>query len=130
MANMARRKNQRPPVAVGHICLEVTRLGEAADWFEAVGMRPIFRGDSVAVMELRGGTHLVLMPAKRRSRKAHEAPFDLMVDDIDGTHSAWREKGITTSRIRRGRIHDGFTVTGPDGWSIEIVSSHASRYPV
>lgn len=127
---MARRKDQRPPVAVGHICLDVTRLDDAADWFETVGMRPIFRGDTVAVLELRGGTHLVLQPARRRPRAARAAPFDLMVDDVDATHAAWRSKGLKVSRIRRGRIHDGFAVTGPDGWTIDIVSSHASRYPV
>lgn len=124
------RKDRRPPVAVGHICLNVTRVDEAADWFEAIGMRRIFRGDTVSVLELRGGTHLVLLPAKRKARAPREAPFDLMVDDVDATRADWRASGVKASRIRRGRIHDSFSVTGPDGWTIEIVSSHTSRHPV
>lgn len=127
---MAPRTDRRPPLAVGHICLYVTGLDDAAGWFEAAGMRPIFHGETVAVLELRGGTHLVLLKAKRKPRAPRAAPFDLMVDDVDVTHADWRAKGMKVSRIRRGRIHDRFDVTGPDGWTIEVVSSHASRHPV
>ena len=101
---MARKRDKRPPLAVGHICLEVNNIAEAADWFVDIGMRTIFKGDSVAVLELRGGTHLVLQPTRRRSRASRPAPFDLMVDDIDDVHAAWRAKGLKAGRIGRGRI--------------------------
>ena len=57
-------------------------------------MRAVEHSSNVAVLELRGGTDLVLVPSDEVA--AGEAPFDLMVDDLDATHAgriprrAWR----------------------------------------
>ena len=58
------------------------------------------------------------------------SPFDLMVDDVDASHRDYTEKGLSPSPITRGRIHDSFTVPGPDGWSFIVNSSHASGKPI
>ena len=58
------------------------------------------------------------------------APFDLMVDDVEATHRDYAQKGLTPSAISRGRIHDSFTLPGPDGWAFTVNSSHAGGRPV
>jgi hypothetical protein len=59
--------DKRPPVAVGHVRLAVTDIGAAARWLETVGLRPIVTMDDLAVLELRGGTHVVVRQAEQPS---------------------------------------------------------------
>ena len=75
--------DQRPPVAVGHVRLNVGDVGAAARWLETVGLRPIVTRDELAVLELRGGTHVVVRQTEQPAPTGTAAPFDLMVDDID-----------------------------------------------
>lgn len=122
--------DQRPPVAVGHVHLNVSDVGAAARWLETVGLRPIVTMDDLAVLELRGGTHVVVRQAEGAPAPGTAAPFDLMFDDVDAAHHSFAEKGLSPSPIRRGRIHDSFDLAGPDGWSFTINSSHASGRPI
>ena len=122
--------DQRPPVAVGHVRLNVVDVGAAARWLEAVGLRPIVTRDELAVLELRGGTHVVVRQTDQPPEPGAGAPFDLMVDDIDATHRKFAERGLSPSPIQRGRIHDSFEIAGPDGWTFTVNSSHASGHPV
>lgn len=122
--------DQRPPVAVGHVRLAVTDVGAAARWLEAVGLRPIVTRDELAVLELRGGTHVVVRQAGQPPAPGTTAPFDLMVDDVDAAHRDYAGKGLSPSAIRRGRIHDSFDLAGPDGWAFTVNSSHASGQPI
>ncbi len=122
--------DQRPPVAVGHVRLNVTDVGAAARWLETVGLRPIVTRGELAVLELRGGTHVVVRQAEQPTTPGAGAPFDLMVDDVDATHRDYARKGLSPSPIRRGRIHDSFDLAGPDGWAFTVNSSHASGHPI
>jgi len=84
-------------------------------------MRTVHRSDDLAILELRGGTHLLLY---RGSGTSGEAPFDLMVDDLDASHAEMTARGVTVSTITRGEIHDMFTLTDPDGHAITVRNSH------
>src|SRR6202011_3017284 len=95
--------DQRPPVAVGHVRLNVSDVGAASRWLETVGLRPIVTRAELAVLELRGGTHVVVRQTHEPPVPGTGAPFDLMVDDIDATHRDYAEKGLSPSPIRRGR---------------------------
>ena len=57
-------------------------------------MREIERNENVAILELRGGTHLVLVPGTTPRRWRTDAPFDLMVEDLETTHEQWRARGL------------------------------------
>jgi hypothetical protein len=122
--------DQRPPVAVGHVRLNVVDVGAAARWLETVGLRPIVTMNEPAVLELRGGTHIVVRRAEQPPERGAGAPFDLMVDDIDAAHHDYLEKGLSPSPVRRGRIHDSFDLAGPDGWTFTVNSSHAGGRPI
>ena len=127
---MSSTTDPRPPVAVGHVRLAVTDVGAAARWLETVGLRPIVTRDELAVLELRGGTHVVVRQAERPPDAGAAAPFDLMVDDIDAAHRDYAGKGLSPTEIRRGRIHDSFELPGPGGWTFTVNSSHASGQPI
>src|SRR5947209_2505893 len=126
---MTTETDLRPPVAVGHVRIQVRDVGAAARWLETAGLRPIVTRDELAVLELRGGTHVVVRNAEPPA-SGSAAPFDLMVDDIDAAHRDYAEKGLSPSPIRRGRIHDSFELAGPDGWAFTVNSSHASGHPI
>jgi hypothetical protein len=122
---MSQTVDQRPPVAVGHVWFRATDVAAAERWLQTVGLRPIFADDELAVLELRGGTHVVVRSAEQPPQPGAAAPFDLMVDDIEAARRDYAEKGLAPSEISRGRIHDSFHLTGPDGYDFTITSSHA-----
>jgi hypothetical protein len=122
---MSQTIDQRPPVAVGHVRLPATDVAAAARWLETVGLRPIFADATLAVLEFRGGTHVVVRNAEQPPKPGAAAPFDLMVDDIEAARRDFAEKGLGPSDISRGRIHDSFHLAGPDGYDFTVNSSHA-----
>jgi catechol 2,3-dioxygenase-like lactoylglutathione lyase family enzyme len=101
--------------------LAVADVDRAATFFRTVGMRPVESSTEVAIMELRGGTHLVLVPGEVTPG---DAPFDLMVEDLDDIHRQWTEQGLEPGEISHDRIHDSFVVTDPDGHRLTIRNSH------
>ncbi len=125
---MTRDTAERPAVWVGHIHLETPDLAATRDFMLELGMRAIFSGEDVAVLELRGGTHLVL--ERSEALGSGLAGFDLMVEDLAATHSELESKGFAPSPIEEGRIHRSFTVTSPSGHAIKFNSSHVSDQPV
>lgn len=118
----------RPPVWIGHVTMQTTKLTESNKFMIELGLRPIVDGDGFAVLELRGGTHLVLLPVE--GPLSGPAPFDLMVEDLDATHSDLSARGLSPSEISRGNIHDSFEVRDPSGLDVKFNSSHVSDQPV
>ena len=122
---MSETLDRRPPVAVGHVRLPTADVGAAKRWLETVGLRPIFADADLAVLELRGGTHVVVRKADQALQAGAAAPFDLMVDDIEAARRDYAAKGLGPGEISRGRIHDTFHLAGPDGHDFTVCSSHA-----
>jgi hypothetical protein len=122
---MSETLDQRPPIAVGHVRLPATDVAGAARWLQSVGLRPIFADGDLAVLEFRGGTHVVVRKADQPLKPGAAAPFDLMVDDIDAARRDYAGKGLAPTDISRGRIHDSFHLAGPDGHDFTVCSSHA-----
>ena len=120
--------NSRPPVWVGHIRLATDRLEASHEFMVQLGMRPIASGDNFAVLELRAGTHLVLLQSDEI--EVGPAPFDLMVEDLDATHRQLSDLKLSPSEISEGRIHRSFSVRDPSGHTITFNSSHVSDQPV
>jgi catechol 2,3-dioxygenase-like lactoylglutathione lyase family enzyme len=121
-------KDERPRVWVGHITLRTPDIPGTRDFMLKLGMRPIAGGDDFAVLELRGGTHLILLPAEAPA--SGTAYFDLMVDDLQATHEQLHSLGLAPSPIEKGRIHSSFTVAAPSGHTITFNSTHVSDKPV
>lgn len=122
--------DERPSVWVGHLVLQAPAVPVARDYWVAAGMRHITSGDGFAVLELRGGTHLVLVASDQPVAAGTQAPFDLMVEDLDAMHAHYRELALEPSEIERGDIHDSFTLTDPSGYVVTVNSTHVSDLPV
>ena len=119
----------RPPVWVGHVVLETNRLEETAQFMRNIGLRPIVQRPDVAVLELRGGTHLVLVAEPETV--AGEASFDLMVEDLQATHQHFIGLGLAPTPIETvSDNHERFLVREPGGSIISFFSNHVSGQPV
>jgi catechol 2,3-dioxygenase-like lactoylglutathione lyase family enzyme len=112
------------------VALGVNDLGKSTDFYVELGMRIVARGERVSVLELRGGTHLVLLPAEKPIAPETPAPFDLMVDDVDATRKELEARGLAPSPMRSNPIHRSFTLRDPSGYALVFNSSHASGKPV
>ena len=121
-------QDERPGVWVGHVRLPTPDVPGTREFMLALGMRAIFDRDDFAVLELRGGTHLVLVRADERA--SGSAGFDLMVEDLKATHEQLHSRGLAPSAIEKGRIHSSFTVVAPSGHTVTFNSSHVSDRPV
>ena len=127
---MTQSDDARPPVAVGHVRMDVNDLHSACDLLERLGLRPVNRHDTFAVLELRGGTHLIVRAGEHEIEPGRMAPIDLMVDDVAETHARYRGMGLDPSEITSGSIHSSFTIPFTDGYRLKITSSHTSGRPV
>ncbi len=125
-----RDQELRPPLWIGHVALETDRLAASAHFMRTIGMRPIHQGPEVAIFELRGGTHLVLIA--KRDITAKEAPFDLMVEDLRSTHQHFTALGLAPTPIEAlaSVDHELFRVREPAGHLITFYSNHVSGNPV
>jgi len=104
------------------------QLDESSKFMQLVGMRLIASGDEFVVLELRGGTHLVLTTDPES--KLIRADFDLMVEDLDATHASFTELELNPGKIERGQIHDCFELREPGGTLITFNSSHVGDLPI
>jgi catechol 2,3-dioxygenase-like lactoylglutathione lyase family enzyme len=127
---MAKTIDKRPPVAVGHVSLPVKNVPITSAFLQELGLRQIFEKDIFAVLELRGGTHLILEKSRSRTKPGTQAPVDFMVDDVTEARSKYAKMGMKPTRIKSGTIHSSFFIPGPDGWSFKITSSHTGGRPV
>ena len=129
---MAKKADKRPPVAVGHVSLHVKDVPKASAFMQVLGLRHVFENEkqTFSVLELRGGTHLILSKSRKKIKEGAVAPVDLMVDDVKAMRAYCKKAKLKPSKITSGSVHSSFYVPGPDGWSIKITSSHAGNRPV
>jgi catechol 2,3-dioxygenase-like lactoylglutathione lyase family enzyme len=117
----------RPPVAIGHVTLRVADVARAAEFYGTLGLRPVMQRKAMAILELRGGTHLLLFRAMGKPKRGPLRSFDFMVDDVDKAHARLLDAGLTCSDIASDRVsgHHKFEVTDPDGHVLTVYSTHA-----
>lgn len=113
-------QQSKPRFAIGHLALEANDVAQLTRFYTAIGMRLVVEMDRFTILELRGGTHLIVQPGQ-----PGQTSLDLIVDDIDETRQVLIDAGATSSEIRRGSPHDRFTATDPEGNALTIHSNHA-----
>ncbi|MEM7273272.1 MAG: VOC family protein [Actinomycetota bacterium] len=113
----------RPEIWVGHVGpIKVANLPAAVDFYGRLGLRIVVDQPEMAAMQLRGGTHLVLLAGQPES--IDEAPFDLMVEDLEATQARFRSAGVEVSDIVELRNHRRIDVSDPDGRRVSVYDSH------
>lgn len=110
----------RPRFAICHVSMTAADVELVANFYTTIGMRLIMSTKRMAIVELQGGTHIVIAQGGAGVNR-----LDLMVNDIDDTHSVMVSVSASPSNIRRGSPHDSFTATDPEGNRLDIHSNHA-----
>lgn len=116
----------RPPIAIGHVTLRVLDVPRAAAFYTELGLRPVMQQPSMAILELRGGTHLMLFQAKRAPRSGAVRSFDFMVSEVEPLRARLAEAGVETTEPANDEVsgHRWFQARDPDGHLLNIYSDH------
>jgi catechol 2,3-dioxygenase-like lactoylglutathione lyase family enzyme len=125
---MSDNTDLRPPVWIGHVAMYSPAVAETSQFMQLIGMRLVFSKDNFAVLEMRGGTHLVV--TADAESELITGSFDLMVEDLDASHQGFIELGLAPGEIERGQIHDSFELREPGGATLLFNSSHVGELPV
>ena len=124
-----------PAAALGHFVMKVANLGASYQFYADLGLRQIGIFPDVAIIELRGGTHILLVPETDEapftltsSRLGQRAAFfnehlDLMINgktrgELEAYRAILLKNGIAAGEIAPERFfgHDYFHAGRP-GWS-------------
>jgi len=132
-------------LGVAHLVFKVADLKSSCDFYSNLGLPPFYIEEKVAIIELRGGTHLVLLSvdesagedvAESLTGQFHERlseRFDLMIkgkglNELKKYRLELISRGITAGEIPDELFfgHYLFCVKDPDGNGITIYTSHAN----
>jgi catechol 2,3-dioxygenase-like lactoylglutathione lyase family enzyme len=131
-------------LAVAHLVFKVADLKRSCQFYSNLGIPPFAIDGKVALIELRGGTHLLLLEvdqlaggdvAESVTGQFHERfseQFDLMIkgkglDELENYRSELVSRGIAAGEIPDETFfgHYLFCIKDPDGNGITIYTSHA-----
>ena len=113
-------------------------------FYVTFGLRVVGKGDDMSILELRGGTHLLLFQRGGASAEA-DSPFDqaasgaidLMIEgrtfeELDAYRTALIAGGVHPDPIPDKRYfgHYIFKARDPDGNAVTVSTSHASDLPI
>ena len=131
-------------LAVAHLVFKVADLKRSCQFYSNLGIPPFAIDGKVALIELRGGTHLLLLEvdqlaggdvAESVTGQVHERfseQFDLMIkgkglNELESYRSELVSRGIAAGEIPDETFfgHYLFCIKDPDGNGITIYTSHA-----
>jgi catechol-2,3-dioxygenase len=131
-------------LAVAHLVLKVADLRRSCQFYSNLGIPPFAVDEESAIIELRGGTHLILLSANQAAGEGvaesltgqfHERfseQFDLMtkgkdLNDLKEYRLELISRGIPAGEIPDETFygHHLFCIKDPDGNGITVYSSHA-----
>ena len=131
-------------LAVGHLAFKVADLESSCQFYAKIGIPPFAIEEKVAIIELRGGTHLLLFEvdqlagegmAESLTGQFHERfaeRFDLMIkgkslDELQEYRLELISRGIAAGEIPDETFfgHHLFCIKDPDGNGITIYTSHS-----
>jgi catechol 2,3-dioxygenase-like lactoylglutathione lyase family enzyme len=138
-----------PAAALGHFVMKVANLDASYQFYADLGLRQMGMFPDVAIIELRGGTHILLLPENDEgpfpltsSHLGQRAAFfneqlDLMINgktraDLESYRAILLKNGIAAGEIAQEKFfgHDYFELTDPDGHGITVYTTHAGDSPV
>ena len=131
-------------LAVAHLVLKVADLKSSCQFYSNLGIPPFAIEDKVAIIELRGGTHLLLLEFDQLAvegvaqsltgqfHKRFSEQFDLMikgkgVNELKKYRSELISRGIAAGEIPDETFfgHHLFCIKDPDGNGVTIYTSHS-----
>src|SRR3984893_14891796 len=134
-----------PELAVAHLVFKVADVKSSCQFYSNLGLPPFAVEEKVAIIELRGGTHLLLLsvdePAAEdlaesltgQFHKRLSEQFDLMIKgqglkELKKYRLELISRGIAAGEIPDEAVfgHYLFCIKDPDGNGITIYTSHAN----
>jgi catechol-2,3-dioxygenase len=131
-------------LAVGHLAFKVADLKSSCQFYSNLGIPPFAIEEKVAIIELRGGTHLLLLEVDQLAgagiaesltgqfHKRFSEQFDLMIkgkglNELKKYRLELISRGIAAGEIPDEAVfgHYLFCIKDPDGNGITIYTSHA-----
>jgi catechol 2,3-dioxygenase-like lactoylglutathione lyase family enzyme len=136
--------NNLPTVAFGHFVLKVSDIDISYHFYTKLGLRPFGLYPDLAVIELRGGTHILLFNNNdkltssltsshlgQRGDSSFNERLDLMIggksrSDLELYRATLVEKGLSVDPIAQDEFfgHEYFQLADPDGNGITVYTSH------
>ena len=131
-------------LAVGHLAFKVVDLKSSCQFYANLGIPPFAIEEKVAIVELRGGTHLLLLEIDQLAgegmaqsltgqfHRRFSEQFDLMIkgkglNELKEYRLELISRGIAAGEISDETFfgHHLFCIEDPDGNGITIYTSHA-----
>jgi catechol-2,3-dioxygenase len=131
-------------LAVAHLVFKVADLKTSCQFYSNLGLPPFAIDEKVAIIELRGGTHLLLLSVDQPAgedvaesltgqfHKRFSEQFDLMIkgkglNELKKYRLELIGRGIAAGEIPDETFfgHHLFCIKDPDGNGITIYTSHA-----
>ena len=130
-------------LAVAHLVFKVADLERSCQFYSTLGIPPFAIDEKFAIVELRGGTHLLLFEVGLAGEDVAESVtgqfhkklserFDLMIKGKDLNELKKYRSELISRGIAAGEIpdetffgHHLFCIKDPDGNGIAIYTSHA-----
>jgi catechol-2,3-dioxygenase len=131
-------------LAVAHLVLKVADLESSCQFYSNLGIPPFAIDEEGAIIELRGGTHLILLSVDQLAEegvaesltgqfhKRFSEQFDLMIkgkglNELEKYRLELISRGIAAGEIPDETFfgHCLFCIKDPDGNGITIYTSHA-----
>ena len=141
--------NHLPAAAFGHFVMKVNDIGASYQFYTNMGLRPFGIFPDLAIIELRGGTHILLfsktdelsssLSSSHLGQRgaAFNERLDLMIDgksriDLELYRMALMERGLPVGAIAQDQFfgHDYFQLVDPDGNGITVYTSHTGELSV
>ena len=138
-----------PAAAFGHFILKVNDIDASYQFYTKLGLRPFGKFPDLAIIELRGGTNILLfckndeLPSSLSSSHLGQRGdsfierLDLMIDgksrsDLELYRKTLIENGLLIDPIAQDKIfgHNYFQLADPDGNGITVYTSHTGKLPV
>ena len=142
MAN--KRKPKSSVLTIAHIVVMVSDLEASCRFYTELGLAPfMIDGDQVAIIELHGGTHVLLFKSNGEKnedvlqsttgqyRRRFSEQFDLMIpgesrEELEAYRQGLIDRGIVAGDIPDEMFYGQhlFCIKDPDGHGITIYTSH------
>jgi len=129
--------------------MQVNDIDVSYQFYTKLGLRPFGIFPDLAIIELRGGTHILFFskngelppPLSSSHLGQRGASFnerlDLMIDgksrsDLELYRTTLMENGLSVDAIAQDQLfgHDYFQLTDPDGNGITVYTSHTKELSV
>jgi catechol 2,3-dioxygenase-like lactoylglutathione lyase family enzyme len=141
--------NNLPAAAFGHFIMKVNDIDISYQFYTKLGLRPFGIFPDLAIIELRGGTHILLF-SKNDELPSSLGPshlgqrgvsfserLDLMIEgksrsDLEQYRTTLMKKGLSVDAIAQDQVfgHDYFQLVDPDGNGITVYTSHTGELSV